>query len=131
MPLGLYGVNWHLDRVYGSGTPATLYVAVMFSEPNYLSTGSDLDEPTGGGYARSATTNSDAYWGAAADGLKSNSQDIVFPTATATWGTLRYWAICDAATDGEMLSWGTMSQALILEGGTLRFERDQLAITAR
>ena len=127
----LDGVNHHLDRVYGSGDPATLYVAVMFSAPRFLDKGADLDEPTGGAYARVAVTNDVNHWGPAAQGIKTNSLDILFPTATANWGTLRQWAICDAATAGKIITWGNMPQRLIVEGATLRFVRDELAITAR
>lgn len=131
MSVGLYGANHHLDRVYGSGEPTYLYLAVMFSEPEYLDEGSDLDEPTGGSYARVQIENDAAHWGHAADGLKTNAQDVLFPVATAQWGTIRYWAICDAATDGEIISFGRTTPTLVLEGGALRFERDQLAITLR
>lgn len=131
MPLTLWGANHHLDRVYGSGEPATVYLAAMLSEPVYLDTGSDLDEPIGMAYARVAITNNSSNWSESADGLKTNAQDIVFPQATGTWGTMRYWAICTAATGGQIISWGVMSSQLVLEGGALRFERDHLAITAR
>lgn len=127
----LDGVNHHLDRVYGSGDPVTLFVAVMFSHPQFLHTGSDLDEPSGGAYARVAVTNDESHWGAAAQGIKTNSLDILFPTATANWGTLRHWAISDASTGGRIITWGNMPQRLIVEGATLRFPRDELVITLR
>jgi hypothetical protein len=131
MPLGLYGVNYHVDRIYGSGTPATLYVAVMLEPADFLDEGTDLAEPVGNGYARAWTTNDEVHWPEAADGLKSNGVDIIFPTATGVWGNIRYWAILDAATGGNVLVWGGTTTRLVLEGGALRFPVDTLTITAR
>lgn len=131
MPLTMWGANHHLDLVYGGGTPATLYLAVMYTPPEYRATGSDLDEPVGSGYARASVTNDVASWADAADGMKSNAVHILFPTATGDWGTLRHWALCSAATGGEIVSWGTVPARLVLNGSTLRFLKDQLRITMR
>lgn len=126
-----WGVNYHLDRIYGSGDPPTLYVAVMTEEVGRLDTGSSLREPSGNGYQRVTVPNTNAYWGDAADGLKTNAQDIVFPQATGRWGTLRFWAICTQQTEGQVLVWGRMTSQLVIQGGSLRFRRDQLSITSR
>lgn len=132
MSLSRWGANHHLDVVYGAEPPvATFYIAAAFTSPGYLSTGSTLDEPDGGGYARVEVPNSHAGWTHAADGMKSNMADILFPTATEAWGTIRFWAICTAATDGEIVSYGTSPAQLVLEGTTLRFLQDQLRITMR
>lgn len=127
----LYGVNFHLDRVYGSGTPPIFYIAAMQNPPYYLSTGASLDEPVGHGYARVVVPNDVANWPPAADGLKGNGKPIIFPKATGTWGNMKYWAICDAATDGNMIRWGRMTSRLIVINSTLRFPVDQLTITVR
>lgn len=127
----LYGVNFHLDAVYGSGTPATFYIAAVTVLPNFLTTGSELAEPSGNGYARVAFDNDVTNWPPAADGLKSNGQPIIFPKATGPWGSIKYWAICDAATGGNIIRWGRMSTKLIANGTVLRFPVDQLTITAR
>jgi hypothetical protein len=133
MPMTMYGANLTLDLLFGrtQSAPATLYVAVMYEEAGYLVEGSELDEPDGGGYARVAMPNDGIHWHETADGLASNGADVVFPTATEAWGQLRFWAICDAATDGNVITWGGMSARLILAGGNLRFPVDTLSIQAR
>lgn len=131
MALTLYGVNYFLDQVYGSGTPASVYVALLLASPTYLSTGSTITEPSGNGYARVEVTNDVTNWPDAADGFKANGQDITFPTATGTWGTVKYWAILDASTGGNILTWGGITSRRIGEGATVQFTRDQLSVTAR
>lgn len=131
MPLTMYGSNILLDGVFGSGDPATLYVAAMHDPARYLASGDDLSEPIGGGYERVAVPNDAAHWGASADGMKANALDIIFPTATGTWGTMRYWAVTDDPTEGEVIIWGSASSRLVSEGATLRFPRDTLTFTSR
>jgi hypothetical protein len=133
MPVGLYSVNLHLDRVLGSGDPATVYVAVMDEPGGYLFSGSDLSEPTGGGYARVAVTNDENWWPDAADGYKTNGLDIIFPQATGVWGVMKFFAIMTTSGvgTGEILYWGGSSARLVTEGSQLRFPIDTLSITAR
>jgi hypothetical protein len=133
MPLTMDGANYVLDVAFGQEqSPASsLYIAVMYDEGSYLATGDDLSEPEVASYARVEMPNTVAYWGDTADGLKSNSADIIFPTATETWGQVRFWAICDAATGGRCLAWGGMSARLVAQGGTLRFPVDLLSLQAR
>ena len=57
-------------------------------------------EVSGGGYARQLVGLSAAI---GAGGLTSNAADIIFPTATANWGTVTHIAIMDAATGGNMI----------------------------
>lgn len=132
MSLTLYGVNFFLDQVFGSMEPATLYVALMRDEePTYLTTGSGLDEPSGGSYERVAVPNDLIHWPESADGLKSNGLDIVFPTATGSWGIVRSWAILDAPTGGNIIIWGGASARRVASGTTLRLPTDTLTITTR
>lgn len=132
MSLSRWGANHHLDVVYGGAPPIpTFYVAALYTSPVYLSTGSTLDEPSGGGYARVEVANDDTGWTHAADGMKSNMADVLFPVATENWGTIRFWAICTAATGGEIVTYGGTTARLVLAGTALRFIEDQLRITMR
>lgn len=128
MSLTLYGANYHLDRIYGSEDPEYVYIALMTAAPGYLTVGSQLAEPVGDAYARVQFKNDTDNWSGAADGHKGNREPIVFPKATGTWGRLRYWAICDAATDGDIISWGKMTPRLVVEGSVIKFGVDQLSI---
>jgi len=127
----LYGVNYHLDRIYGSEDPQYLYLAVMTGKPGYLTTGSQLGEPVGNGYERLQIPNDVEYWSGAADGHKGNSKTLVFAKATGTWGRVKYWALCDAATDGNVIVWGYMTPRLIVEDSIIRFGKDQLSINIK
>ena len=107
-----YVKNLILDYIWGKQTytvPNTVYVGLCTAcNDNGTVTG----EPTIGtyGYARVAVTNNDitTTWGAAASGIKRNSNGTIqFPqVTTASWGTLTYWFISDAALSARMrLGW--------------------------
>lgn len=80
------------------------YVALFSTAPT-ADDGSGAVEVSGGGYARVAT--SAATWGAAAapPPLIANTQAIVFPAATANWGTIVAAGLYDAASGGNLLFW--------------------------
>ncbi len=131
MALSTYGKNLHLDAIYGSGSPASFYMAVMFTAPTSSTTGSTLDEPTAASYARPLVANSAAMWPAASGGSKSNLQEVEFASATEHWGTLQYWAFVDAATAGNILIWGSLTSRLVSSGRKLKIPVGGLTITAR
>ena len=86
--------------------PSTLYLALTTTSPTLLSTGSMLDEPSGG-YARVAVINSDTTWEYSVNGFIKNKISIDFPKATAYWGSITHWSICSAATAGDLLLWNS------------------------
>jgi len=131
MGLTLYGANLYQDRVLGSEDPLTVHIGLVLTIPNYLSTGSTIDEPVGNNYARVEVNNDEAQWGLSADGLKANVLPIVFPTATGTWGTVRAWCILDSSSGGNLIAYGVITSQLIAEGATPSFQRDQLSLSAR
>jgi len=75
--------------------PSTVYLALFTSDPTDSGTGTEV---TGGAYARQAIT-----FGAPSNGSSSNSADVLYPTATAAWGTITHFGIYDAATAGNLL----------------------------
>ena len=71
-------------------------------------------EPTDAAYARVAVTNNGTYWTfSQVAGLSKivNAADIVFPTASASWGTLTTVFLADAATDGNVLGFITLDES--------------------
>lgn len=82
----------------------TAYVALFTTAPT-ADDGTGAVEVSGGGYARVAT--SAASWGAATapPPLIANGAAIVFPTATADWGTIVAAGLYDAASGGNLLFW--------------------------
>lgn len=123
-----YWENKILDHIFGKGsyTPPTIYVGLSTADPT--DDGSGLSEPSGGGYARVQTSASD--WNAASNGSLDNAGNITFAQANGNWGTITHFALFDAATAGNMLAHGPLSQSKpISESDTARFEAGDLQIS--
>src|SRR5215471_16001614 len=68
--------------------------------------GTGFTEVSGSGYARTATSG--AGWNAAGGSMpstNSNLTDIIWPTATASWGSVIAVGAYDAASGGNLLWW--------------------------
>lgn len=125
-----YLENKLLDHVLGNSAytaPATVYVALFTVAPTDAGGGTEV---SGGGYARVAVTNNLTNWPAASGGAKSNGTDITFPEATGNWGTVVAFGIFDAASGGNLLYWGDLTQSkTISTGDTAKFAAGDLDIT--
>ena len=102
-----------LDHIFSKNnyTPPTIYVALSTADP--LDDASGFVEPAGNAYARVETSASD--WNTASGGSLDNANDIIFPKATGSWGTITHFALFDAVTDGNMLAYGALSQPKTVE----------------
>ena len=123
-----YWENKILDHIFGKGsyTPPSIYVGLSTADPSDADSG--LAEPSGNGYARVQTSASD--WNTASNGTLDNSSNIAFSQATGNWGTITHFALFDAATAGNMLAYGVLSQSKsISESDTARFEAGDLDIS--
>jgi hypothetical protein len=123
-----YLENKLLDHLFGkaSYTSPTIYVGLSTADP--LDDGSGLAEPSGNGYARVQTAAAD--WNAAVNGLIDNANDITFPQATGSWGTITHFALFDAATGGNMLAHGALSQSKAINNGdTAKFAAGALDVS--
>lgn len=76
-------------------SPAAVYVGLFTSDPTDAGSGTEV---SGGSYARTAVT-----FGAPSNGVSTNSASVVFPTCTASWGTVGWIGIHDAPTSGNLL----------------------------
>ena len=123
-----YWENKILDYIFGKGsyTPPTVYVGLSTADPLDDATG--LAEPSGNGYARVQTSASD--WNAASSGSLDNAHIIAFAEASGSWGTITHFALFDAATGGNMLAHGVLTQSRAVIGSdTARFEAGDLNIS--
>jgi hypothetical protein len=123
-----YWENKILDHIFGKGsyTPPTIYVGLSTTDPT--DDGSGLAEPSGNAYARVQTSTSD--WNIASNGSLDNVGDITFAQATGNWGTITHFTLFDAATAGNMLAQGSLSQPKAIgESDTARFEAGDLEIS--
>jgi len=123
-----YWENEILDHIFGKGsyTPPTIYVGLSTADPT--DDGSGLAEPTGDAYARVSTLA--ANWSVASSGALDNANDITFPEATGSWGTITHFALFDAATGGNMLAHGALSASKAIgSGDTAKFAAGDLDVS--
>lgn len=97
-------------------SPTTIYLALFTSNPTDAKTGTEV---TGGGYVRQAIT-----FNAPSNGTSVSAADVLFPVATASWGTVTHIGIMDAATAGNLLYHGTITNTKTIAAD------DQLKIAA-
>jgi hypothetical protein len=103
-------------------TPTTVYVGLYTTDPTDANTGTEV---TGGSYARKAAT-----FGAPSDGVSTISSAIEFDQATASWGTVAYFGILDAATSGNLLYHGELTTSKAIDtGDVFKFATSALTVT--
>lgn len=78
--------------------PTKVYLALYTSNPTGANTGTEV---TGGTYARK-----EIAFAAPANGSSPSSADVLFPVATAGWGTVTHLGIMDSLTAGNLLYHG-------------------------
>lgn len=111
--------------------PGTLYIGLSSTTPTEA--GGNFTEPSGGSYARVATTASD--WSAAAGttpAVKTTTATKAFPAATADWASgsdLTHFGLFDASTAGNLIAWGALTTAKpVLSGDTASFAAGALVL---
>lgn len=127
----------HLFRTGSFTKPTVIAVALCTVAPNDSDTGalSGKEVSTSGtSYTRVTLNPDDANWAATAggNGLTSNLSEILFPLATADWGTITSVGICDNATpgSGNLLLYGNLqTNKLIQTGDQFRFNIGDVQIT--
>ena len=115
----------HILRNTSFTSPTTVYLALFTSDPGEAP-GSPSGEVVGFGYARQACA-----FDAASGGATANSATEQFTADGGDWGTIAYWALYDAAVDGNMLIHGAFSVSrTINDGDTFPVAAGDLDITA-
>ena len=92
-------------------SPTTVYVGLFTNDPTDADAGTEV---TGGSYARTAVT-----MGAPSNGVSTNSADVTFPTATASWGTVTHIGIHDASTSGNLLFHTPLDTSKTIDSGDI------------
>jgi hypothetical protein len=110
---------------------ATLYIGLSSTTPTEA--GANFTEPSGGAYARVATTGAD--WSAAtgtAPAVKTTTAVKTFTTASADWvagANLTHFGLFDASTAGNLKWWGALTTAKpVLNGDTASFAAGALIL---
>jgi hypothetical protein len=105
-----------LEHVSGKAslTKPTAWLALCTVVPTATSTGTTITEASYTGYARQEVPAS--ILAAAVAGSPSsikNSTQFTFAACTGGTSTIIGWALCDAATVGNVILWGTASSTVI------------------
>jgi hypothetical protein len=126
--------NKILDAIFGrrtwSGKPTTLFFSALTVGPADDGTGGT--EVSGGGYARKGVAANTSEWSLATTlaGGTSNSNEIAWNMATASWGTISHIGIHTAATGGTMLAAIPLSSGAVVPAyTTLKLAAGDLDIT--
>ena len=117
-----------LNHLFGGaayGQP-TLYVALTTGALTETCTGGTLaSEVSGGAYARKQCDT----W-SVSGGTSSNGVAVTFVQATAAWGTIDCFAICDHLTTGNVLYYGTLTTSkMIGTSDQAKFATDDIDVT--
>lgn len=100
-------LNWLLTTSAAT-RPSAWYVALFTTDPTDAGTGTEV---TGGSYARKAVTFN------VTNDTAVNAANVLFDTATASWGAISHVAVYDAATGGHLLFHGAASSTKQIDTG--------------
>lgn len=128
-----YLENALLDHVFGTGAGKSLaytqpdkYIALCTVAVTDTATGATITEPSSPSYARKIMQT----WDAASAGATENTNAVQFAQATASWGTILDFAICDAITAGNVIAYGSLTVSKsVASGDTPKFATGDLDIT--
>lgn len=102
-------------------SPPDVHISLYTVAPGVGGGGTEV---VGGAYGRQIVT-----FTVPASGQCSNIADILFPVASATWGTIVAIALMDASSGGNMLYFGSLTTPrLILAADQIRFPLGQLVV---
>ena len=102
-----------LSFLFTTGTatrPTEWYLGLFTAAPGEAGGGTEL---SGDAYAREAIAFT------ASGNLATNSGNVQFDAATASWGTITHVAVFDAATDGNMIAYATLNESKTVGNGDI------------
>ena len=112
-----YFLNLVSGNVYGTkktpAIPDEYYIGLSSTAPS--TDGLNVTEPASRGYQRVQLTGLSEPTA----GVVTNPTSISFPESTQSWGTVSYFVIFDAATEGNLLMYGELEEARTVEAATI------------
>lgn len=117
--LSNYAENAILNHVLGTTAyvmPAQLYIALFTTDPTDAGTGTEV---AGNAYVRQLID-----FAAAANGSATNSNEVLFPVATGSWGTITHIGLYDATTAGNIIWHGPVGTQKVISA------QDQYKVSA-
>ena len=104
--------------------PSTVYVALFTSDPADDASGTEVST-SGTAYVRKAVT-----FGTISGGSVSNSANVTFDAATASFGTVTHIGIFDASSSGNLLFHGALDASKSIDtGDTFQITTGNLTVT--
>jgi hypothetical protein len=126
-----YAKNKNQDLNFGGISftpPANFYLAL--STTSISSSGSNITEPTGAGYARVLIPNTKSYFTYSTSGCVTNSGSIAFATSSGSFGTIVDIALMDSLTTGSAWFYTTLPTPINIQMNTaLSFSASALVIS--
>ena len=124
-----YFLNSIMGNVFKSKTnpalPDNYYIGLSTSEPN-IEGGNVSEPPSNGGYSRVLLTELKEP----VNGVITNKSSISFNESTSDWGVITHFVIYDAATDGNLLMYDTLTSSRTVESDTVvMIKADSLQLT--
>lgn len=107
-----YAENKLLDHLLSTTAftmPTQVYVALYTTATDDATAGTEV---TGGSYARQPVD-----FAAAVGGAANPTADVVFPEATANWGTVTHVRLMDAVSAGNPLMHGPLTASKLIDVG--------------
>lgn len=116
------GENKILDLLFNAvDWNPVCYLGLFTAAPNETGGGTEVST-SGTAYARQAVASNFEIAGTTAAGECNNDTQIVFPTATADWGTITYGGLFDAASGGNLIMYAQLPSSKLIEAGdTFRY----------
>jgi len=121
--------NWFRAVAFPT-PPVTLYLALFTTAP-INGTDAAAVEVTGTSYVRKDITNNTTNFAApsgAAPATSASGANFVFATPGGAWGTIVGWALYDASTAGNMLTYGAFTGQVVSTGDTVEFLSGNLSL---
>lgn len=102
-------------------SPVASYVALFTTSPTRAGGGVEV---SGGSYARQI-----GAWSAPVNGLSSNTSDLVFPVASALWGTVTSYGLYDNIAGGNLLYFADLNAPRLVQiNDQMKFPTGQLQV---
>lgn len=115
---------WLKANSQSTSAPSTVYVALFTSNPADDASGTEVST-SGTAYVRKAVT-----FGTVSGGSVSNSANVTFDAATASFGTVSHLGIFDASSSGNLLFHGALDASKSIDtGDTFQITTGNLTVT--
>jgi hypothetical protein len=126
-----YSENILIDALFRNSTisrPANWYIGLSSTTPT--DAGGNITEPANGYARQPVATGASSAWADPSGGSSTNNtNEIAFPTATGSWGTLTHVVISDAVTAGNWWFWKALDASVaITTDEVFRFQAAALVI---